>query len=119
MVKMIRIDPGKKPPFKPEQVAIGDDPRIHSSRYLERLLLEREKDPDTLLPEGMTVESLRKLVALERKKEGATMEASVGSAPQPTEPQEYAPPSDEQLQSMGLESGRVKKLVDKWRGRRD
>ncbi len=56
MVKMIRIDPGKKPPFKPEQVAIGDDPRIHSSRYLERLLLEREKDPDTLLPEGMTVE---------------------------------------------------------------
>lgn len=75
MVRRIRIDPGKKPPFKPEQVVVGGELGIDYPMFLERLLIEKERDPDTVLPKGMTLESLREHIARERKKAETMREA--------------------------------------------
>jgi len=116
VVKRITIDPGKKPPFKPEHVALEGERGVeYTPTFLERLLLEREKDPNTLLPEGMTLGSLKKLVAREREKTEALIGAGGGGTQQMREPPEYIPPSDEQLQSRGIESERVRNIVGKWR----
>ncbi|MFH1787873.1 MAG: hypothetical protein ABH834_00660 [Candidatus Altiarchaeota archaeon] len=71
MVKRIRVDPGKKAPFKPDKVSEDGPAGTPPLTYLERLRIELEKDPDTRLPQGMTPESLANLIDSMSKRQEA------------------------------------------------
>lgn len=128
MVREIHVDPGKKPPFKPDVVLLANDlGGIHNLSFLQRALLEAERDPGKLIkipgiesqpPVIVNVESLRALVTVleVRAKEEAS---SAQQEPQKsrTESPHYVPPTDSELKSKGIQSPRVRELIRKWRGK--
>jgi hypothetical protein len=93
----------------------ADHGLLQTLQYLEKLQTERQRSRDTVLPEGMTEDSLNDLIGGMKRRLAEREQAGGKDETKAAEPLKYKPPEDKELEGMGIQSARVKRLADKWR----